>query len=156
MPADPSDLLRPSLAHSAPRLSPYSLQALFLTSFFGGPLAALGMLALNARRLGRLRRDVPWLVVALLAYVLLEAVLALSPAGRGFIAQADAWLGRRAIEYLVRALALAVFALGLVMHRREHKAAELMGLTRPSPWLPALALVFGCSLLAELLRNFMQ
>jgi peptidoglycan hydrolase-like protein with peptidoglycan-binding domain len=51
------DLLQPTLTGAAPAAAPYSVQTTFLTGFFGGPFAALAILAMNSFRLRRLARD---------------------------------------------------------------------------------------------------
>ena len=59
------DLLRPSLSREADvGRAPYGSSAMFLVAFLGGAPAALAMFGLDTWRLGRLRRDAPWLALA--------------------------------------------------------------------------------------------
>lgn len=151
-----SELLQPSLSRQAPVRSPYSQQTHFLAAFFGGPVAAMGLNLVNSHRLGRLRRDAPWLLAGALAALGLDPALQLTEGGQALLLQLDEWLNRRSIELLSRALALALFALGLVMHRHEHRATELMGRPRPSGWAMGLGLI-GAGLVFDILwRDVMR
>lgn len=155
MPTDPSsDLLQPSLGEqAAPRRSPYSTQAHFLSAFFGGPFAALAMSGINAARLDRLRRDAWWIGLLALGCVAFEFWLRRGAGGGALVAWAVEHLGARGAEYLRRALALALFAVGLMVHRREQKLTDLMGLARPSGWIVGIALILGGWLFAALLAR---
>src|SRR5688572_9347605 len=63
MNASREDLLNPTLGEQArPAAAPYSVQATFFTGFFGGPFAAIALIAVNSTRLRRLGRD--WIVLA--------------------------------------------------------------------------------------------
>ncbi|OJH39969.1 hypothetical protein BON30_12885 [Cystobacter ferrugineus] len=59
-------LLQPTLTEASPPRALLSERATFFTSFFGGPWAALYVMAANFRRLGRLDRAMPALAVAAL------------------------------------------------------------------------------------------
>lgn len=143
--ADLEALLQPSLGGAAGRLhqAPYSTQAQVMSAFFGGPLAALALWAINSQRLGRLQRDAVWL---LLAALLWGAALWLffGPAHLG------AQIG--APRVWIRGLALAIFACGALLHRREQAACDLMGQTRPNGTVLAIVLILagnGLQSLAE-------
>jgi hypothetical protein len=141
MAMEPNALLQPSLQVQRPKSLPFSLQAQFLTAFFGGPVAALGMGLLNASRLDRLRRDAAWLGALLVLYVALAYGFVLSAAGEAVHAAAVDALGLRAPHYLDTAYALACFSIAAAAHRRGHQAAQLFGLAAPSPWKTGLILV---------------
>lgn len=156
MPPHLSELLQPSLSRTAPRRAPYAQQVHFLTAFFGGPLAAMAFNLLNSHRLERLRRDAPWLVAGLALALGLDAFLLLTEPGRAFVAAAEAVLGRNVLGLAVRVLALGLFVLGLVMHRREHQAADLMGVPRPSGWVLGIGLVLAGSLFESVWREVLR
>ena len=71
------DLLMPSLGGVQVERAPYSSQTGFLAAFFGGPLAACGYGALNARRIGRLTSDGPWLAAFVVGDIALMWLLAI-------------------------------------------------------------------------------
>lgn len=156
MPPHLSELLQPSLSRHAPPRSPYSQQAHFFAAFFGGPMAAMGLNLVNSHRLGRLRRDAPWLLAGLAAALGLDPLLQLTGTGAALLLQLDELLNRRSIELLSRALSLALFALGLVMHRREHQATDLMGRPRPSGWAMGLGLICAGLVFNILWRDAMR
>jgi hypothetical protein len=156
MPSSPSsDLLQPSLVDTQPREAPYSLQTAFLTSFFGGPLAALAIFGINARRIGRLRSDAVWVAALLVACVAFEAWWRLSLGGQAF----DAWLidqfGKSGGRYFERLSGLVVFALSAAIHRREHKASDLMGAKRPNGLGIGVVLIVGAWVVSALLKGLL-
>jgi len=154
-PSPPSDLLQPSLVDTKPREAPYTLQTGFLASFFGGPLAALAMFGVNARRIGRLRSDAVWVAALLVACIAFEAWRRLLPEGRAF----DAWLvdefGKSGGRYVERLSGLLIFAVAAAIHRREHKASDLMGAARPNGLVLGLALIVGGWLASALLKGLL-
>lgn len=150
---DRNQLLQPSLSRQAPGRAPYSTQALFIASFFGGPAAAIGFGTLNAARLSRLGRDAGWIAAAVLAYLGFEYAIAATAAGQALLARADFWLGRHAESVLARGLALLVFIGWLLRHRREQHAADLLGAPRPSGWLPGLGFIVAGIVVTVLLRS---
>lgn len=138
----PHDLLQPSLQGPAAARAPYSQTAGFACAFFGGPPAALLMAGLNAWRLGRWPRDLRWLLPALLLWIGFETWLVRSEGGLQLIDWIAEWFGRGAPELIDRAFALACFAAtALLLHRREHRMADLMALPRPNGWVPGLLVI---------------
>lgn len=117
-------LLQPSLSGAAlVARAPYSKQMLFLSAFFGGPLAALLGFGLNVQRLQLWRRD-GWL----LALTCLIG-LALWPWAAGWSTVGT------------RLLALCLLGVGVWRHQREHAGADLMAMKRPNGWGPGIALI---------------
>jgi len=149
----PSDLLQPSLVDAKPREAPYSAQTGFLASFFGGPLAALAMFGINSHRIGRLRSDAVWLAAILVACVAFEVWWRLSPGGQVF----DAWLvaqfGKSGGRFVERLSGLLIFAIAAAIHRREHKASDLMGAKRPNGLALGAALIVGGWVVSGLLKG---
>jgi len=145
-------LLQPTLSQDAPPVSaPYSVQAMFFSGFFGGPFAALALLALNSFRLRRLGRDLPAFAACLIGVLLIGWALQ----GMGLAAAAplrewlQANLGERSYRYLYRFLALLIVGVGYLLHRREQRNTDLLGITRPNGWIAgALCTVAGAALLA--------
>lgn len=129
------DLLRPTLADTEAPVALYSLQAFYLTGFFGGPFAAVAFWGLNAQRLGRLRRELPWLLLfTLLTFAVLVAL--------------ELWLpsaGGRPISFTERVL-VRLYALGIVgtawfRWRARYRAMQVTGLQSPNGTLPAIACI---------------
>jgi len=78
-------------------------------SLFGGPLSAVAFAAIQSRAMGRLARDLPWLVLGLLVIV----AAASAAASGGLLSEALADLGTRHVplplHVAYRAGALAFF-----------------------------------------------
>jgi hypothetical protein len=134
------DLLRPTLTGTARTAPPYSVQTTFLTGFFGGPFAALAILAINSFRLRRISRDaIVWsallVMLAVGGWLLFHSV-----AGADVRAWFTDQFGSRAARFAGQALGLAVVGVGYLLHRREQVNADLMGLTRPNGWIGGI----GC------------
>jgi hypothetical protein len=90
-----------------PRL--YSTPAFAVCSLFGGPLSAVAFATIQSRAMGRLWRDLPWLVLG----VLLVLAAASYAASSGLLREALADLGTQHVPLLThaayRVLALAFF-----------------------------------------------
>jgi hypothetical protein len=153
-------LLQPTLGQDAqPAAAPYSVQATFFTAFFGGPFAALALIAVNSSRLKRLGRDLPALAACLMAVVLLGWVLQ----GSGLAAAAplrdwlDANVGERNYRYVYRFLALLIVGIGYLLHRREQRNTDLLGLARPNGWIAgAICGVGGAAVLAAFIAFLLR
>jgi hypothetical protein len=139
------DLLRPSLSDTGQvAAAPYTLQTSFFSAFFGGPFASAAMLLLNARRLGRLQRDLGWAMVIAIAFVAWLVYVYTTPAGHALQVKLAEWVGGRSMALAERLMALLAFALNAALHRREQRSADLFGLKRPNGWIAGIALiVFG-------------
>lgn len=131
-------LLQPTLGQDArPAAAPYSVQTTFLTGFFGGPFAAIALMALNSSRLQRLGRDLPALAICLLGVVLIGWALQ----GSGLAAAApirdwlDANLGVSNYRYVYRFLALLIVGVGYLLHQHQQRNTDLLGLDRPNGWI---------------------
>ena len=133
-----SELFQPSLAAGSRGAKPlYSNRATFLTSFFGGPPAALLILGENARRLGTLPRD----AAILLAGIVLWVGLFVWYFGNR---QAEGALSSTTFRYVVRGLSLLIWGAVSWLHREEQRATDLMGVDRPNGWwLGLAAIAFG-------------
>jgi hypothetical protein len=143
-------LLRPSLSGAGAGVrAPYGTQMGMLASFFGGPFSALAVVILNAWRLQRLRAEALPLALLAVLTIGLDLGLMLRPAGVLAVAH---WLDTTpayAFHLLCRALSLAVFAAGLLMHRQHQRAADLLGLDRPRGLWVGLGLIAGGFALQE-------
>lgn len=135
------DLLMPSLGGVQVERAPYSSKTGFLAAFFGGPLAACGYGVLNARRLGRLTSDGPWLAAFVVADIALMWLLTHGLVGLPWIDAVQQELGGSFGRIASRLFALIVFGWVCLAHRREQRAAELMGLERPNGFAPGLGLI---------------
>ncbi len=142
-------LLTPSLASTPPPRPLFSFQALFLTAFFGGPLAAVGLAGINARRADRWRRDA-WLcgLVALAWFAVLVLVGVAIAQG-----QFPSWLegfgakAQRNLRLLGRIVALGLAGLFYHRHRPLWVAQRLAGTESPNPWKVGLAAIGVATLL---------
>jgi len=138
------DLLQPSLGASDVLVAPPSTQAMFLTSFFGGPAAAVAVIAVASHRLRRLWLDLPLLLLLLIAPLALIAWVRLANSSAGFRAWLTDALGESGVTYLYRAMALLCFAIGYWMHREAHRNSNLVGLKHPNGWLVGIpCILFG-------------
>ncbi len=149
----PHELLRPTLSHhNAPRLAPYSQQTGFLTAFFGGPPAALVMAGVNAQRMGRLAKDLPWLLALGMVFIVAEYALLQTDAGRDVAHWIRSVANWRVYHQLV---GLLFFGAASLAHRREQRAASLMGADRPKGlWMGVLLIALGFALSKALYQVF--
>jgi hypothetical protein len=131
------DLLTPSLGNAEMARAPYSERAVFLTAALGGPVPAIALIATNAYRLRRLRRDADSLVGLFLAVLLLIYWLRESETA-AHIAALVAVDARRGTRFFIQGFGLVIAGAGHLLHRREQRNADLMGLPRPNPWLPGI------------------
>ncbi len=124
------DLLQPSLTDARTDATTiYSATAGYVTSFFGGPVAALAFAAVNARRLGRLRADAPLLIggLALFAAVISWAFMGPHPVEVQQQIEEQLRIG-------VRALGLIYFGAIYLLHRRHYRTMAMMGIESPNGW----------------------
>jgi hypothetical protein len=136
-------LLRPSLAAGAGARAPYSTQMGMQVSFFGGPFAALAVLFINATRLRRLRPEALPLALVAAATLALDAWMLLDVAPVLRMSQMLSTSPENALHLALRALSLAVFAAGLLLHRQRERAAALLGLDRPRGLWVGIGLIVG-------------
>lgn len=146
------ELLRPTLGDTRVAQAPYSLTALFLTAFFGGPMAILLLTAANSYRLQRLARDLPAILLALAAYGAFLFVAYGTTWGATFQADVKSALGERGMSLVSRGIALLLFGLSYLLHRREQRSTDFSGLDRPNGWVGGIAaIVVGIALQIGLL-----
>lgn len=122
----------------------YSAPAFAVSSIFGGPLAAVAFAAIEARALGRLQRDLPWLAAGLAA-VVAAAVLA---ASTGLLDPALADLGTRHVpawaQVGYRLVALGFFVAYWFLHRADRRALARAGVAAiPGYGAGVVALLMG-------------
>jgi hypothetical protein len=137
------DLLRPSLASEAMAKAPYSVRTTFLTAFLGGPLAAIAIIAVNSVRLQRWPRDALPLGLVLAALVAFVLALHWTAWGANLLTYLNTVAETRALVYLYRGIGLALFGFGYLLHRKEQRGADLMGLVRPNGWIAGLACIIA-------------
>src|SRR5690606_2809697 len=114
-------LLQPTLgAEARPAAAPYSVQATFFTGFFGGPFAAIALIAVNAWRLRRLSRD--WVVLAACLSAMIFIAWLLHGSAPAFAPVRD-WLhgmiGKNTFRFGYRLVALLIVGIGYLLHRKE-------------------------------------
>lgn len=151
MSASRERLLQPTLGSDAPPVAaPYSVQATFFTGFFGGPFAAIALIAINAYRLRRSGRDWPALAACLIATLFVAWGLHSSaPAFAPVRDWLTSTLGESSHRYAHRFAALVIVGVGYLLHRKEQRNTDLMGLARPNGWIAGgLCAVIGGVLLA--------
>jgi hypothetical protein len=135
------DLLQPSIRSDLAIAAPPSTQAMFLTAFFGGPGAAVAIIAISSYRLRQLGRDLPVLLALLVAPLGLIAWVRLAPAAESLRSWIEGGIGSSGFTYLYRAMGLACFGIGYWLHLQAHRNSELMGLKPPNGWLVGLPCV---------------
>jgi hypothetical protein len=135
------DLLKPSLQATGPAIAIYSIRASFFVAFFGGPLGIVLFTALNARRLDRLRKDGPWLMIggAIAIGAMLAQIFLLDTAREG----GSGLVTSQNLRIANRALALLLCGAFYLMHRAQYRSMQFLGLESPDPWVPG----FVCALL---------
>lgn len=142
-------LLQPTLETSAPAplVSP---NATFLTAFLGGPWAALWVCAVNVRRLGRVRRELPALALGAALGVVALALAGIAAARpelvAGFIP--SGWRPPTVVRRIGTFLGLATWGVFYLRLRPYYRAAELAG-EFARPWrvtLPALGVALALQL----------
>lgn len=133
-----NDLLRPSLAAGdATRVSIYSTTTGFMAAYFGGPLGAASIALLNSHRIGRLAKDWPFALLALLAVPIYFHWLQLGGGQQWLTATIGAW----STPYFYRLLGVLFFGLAYGLHRSQYRNMALIGL-KPTPgWIPGLAAI---------------
>lgn len=146
------DLLRPSLDNpDTVQNAIYSTTAGYLTAFIGGPFAAITMAGLNSWRLRRLARDALPIISATALSVTLYALF-IRPEWFG---QVDFDVTMQNARLGARVYALMLFGAFWLLHKRYYRAAGLMGLKSPSPWVGGVACVLVGTLATFLLARLL-
>lgn len=141
MGASREDLLRPTLSEHAPAAAPYSIQTTFFTGFFGGPFGALAIIGWNAARLRRLARDLPILAALFALIVGAGWALHTTAAGGDLQAAIADKFGSGSLRFVYRLMGLLVVGMGYLLHRREQRNADLVGMERPNGWIGGIACI---------------
>jgi hypothetical protein len=148
MSASRDELLQPTLSEQAQSAAPYSIQATFFTGFFGGPFAALAIIGVNSVRLRRLQRDVLVLTTLLALVLLVGWMFYATQLGLAMQAWLTETFGRGNLRFVSRLSGLLVVGAGYLLHRREQRNAELVGMKRPNGWIAGIAcVVIGSALM---------
>ena len=133
------------------------MQTTFLTGFFGGPFAALAILAMNSFRLRRIARDALVWGALLVLLAIGGWLLFHSAAGADVRSWFKDELGTRAARFSGQALGLAIVGVGYLLHRREQVNADLMGLTRPNGWIGGIGcIVIGMAVSVAFITIIME
>lgn len=142
------ELLKPTLrSGDGQHRAIYSTTAGYVTSFFGGPFAAIAMTTLNSWRLRRLATDALPLLAATTLSILI-VVLIYRPQLLGL---ADFGLSGTLSRLLLRAYALALFGGAYLLHIRYYRNMEIMSLQSPNGWIAGAGCgVLGAALTATL------
>lgn len=149
------DLLQPSLSAEKIAAAPPSTQAIFLTSFFGGPIAAVMMITIASYRLRRLVRDLPLLVGLLSVSIGVIAWFLSSASAQGLREWIQSNVGSSGFEFLFRIISLMCFGVGYWMHAQAHRNSALLGLKAPNGWLVGIpCLVIGYLLMIYIMSGF--
>jgi hypothetical protein len=144
---DNDDLLRPTLSEFRPAPALYSSTGFFVSSFFGGPLAAGVYGTFNSFRLNRLTSDLP-VHVALVAGAYFLTLVFQNGGQMEAIGDLLGSRPARTPEIVLRAFGLATFFAIWFMHRRFFRTAQVTGTKPLSSWLPGVV-AFGLGYLAN-------
>jgi hypothetical protein len=129
-------LLSPSLSDTRPTVRLYSPRSSFLLGFFMGPLPLVLYSALNSVRLKRPLDALAYVLATALSAALIYASF-MQPQPEA-LAWFNAQIGEESMRTVSRILAIVLWGSFYLMHRKEHRTAELFG-ESPSPWIPAIA-----------------
>jgi hypothetical protein len=99
------------------------------------------MLALNAKRVGRLSHDALWAALMACAFVVWLYFMHVMPDGVAAQARLTDLLGQSGPMLAQRLLALLAFAASAWLHRREQRGADLFALKRPNGWVAGIVLI---------------
>lgn len=141
MSASRDELLQPTLSEDKPGAAPYSVQTTFFTGFFGGPFAAVAIIALNSYRLRRAQRDVLALLALLAVGLLVGWIVHRTDLGLSIQQSLSETFGRGSLRFVYRLIALVIVGAGYLLHRREQRNASLVGATRPNGWIGGIACI---------------
>jgi hypothetical protein len=122
----------------------YSAPAFAFCSLFGGPLSAVAFATIQSRAMGRLRRDLPWLLLGLASCV----VAAQQAATSGLLREALADLGTQHVPaplHLAYRVAALVFFYLYWRLQRPHRERLLRAGVKAEPGYAAgvVALLLG-------------
>lgn len=140
-------LLKPSLSQQTAISPLYSVGTGFVLGFFGGPVAAGLIMAINARRLGRLARDA-WLfaIIFVLSGVFLLAVFYHPEL---FVVELEGGEPRNTRRIVLSGLGLLTTGLFYLKYRTYYRGMTMSGLESPSPWKMGFA-VFAIALVLQI------
>ena len=131
------ELLTPSLGNGDTQAPIHSIGAMIAAAFFGGAPAVPLLAAENSRLRGRLAKDAPWLILALVLTALLMITLT------SYYHPDEPSDVRRNIRLFSRATGFAYVAAYFLLFRRIYRTQRMMGLDPPSPYGPVIAAVLG-------------
>ena len=135
------DLLTPTLAPDSAVAPLYSVGCAFVMAL-SGPVAVGTIMAINAKRLGRLGRDAWIFVTIAVATVILMFVIVNSP---DLFTIEDQREGSRTVgRYALHGAGLLILALVYLRYRPYYRAMTVSGLDSPPPWkIGTLVFVLG-------------
>lgn len=99
------------------------------------------MLAVDAKRLGRLRKDAIWVALIAVSFVGWLVFTLKTSTGMSLNAQVVHEFGSRGPVIVERLIALLGFALQIWLHRKQQRGANLFSLTRPNGFVMGLGLI---------------
>lgn len=138
-------LLRPSLEKTRPAAALYSPRSSFMLGFLMGPLPLILYSGLNSIRLKR-RVDLAAYAVALAAFLGMIAASFMQPRPAPLVWINDLLGEGSSMRGAARVMAVLMWVGFYLMHRKEHRAADLFS-NRPSPWIAAI----GCAVVGSAL-----
>lgn len=138
------DLLTPELSESG-RVRPfYSSVALFMTAFFGGPVAVMLLSALNSKKMMRLKKDALYYIVFPIIIFTFYYFAITVPEGVHGLSWLEEYRHSHPIyKHGPKALALIFWTVSYALHKKQHKIMQLFDIKPKNPWIAAIA----CSLL---------
>ncbi|MEM6818160.1 MAG: hypothetical protein AAF578_05180 [Pseudomonadota bacterium] len=102
----------------------------------------------SARRLGRLNKDLFWILLGFAVGLAAPAiwVLVLEPDG----------FERSNLRILVRGVGFAIAGVFYLAHRYAYRSMQLTGREGPSPWVPVICAVIAAVMLQAVIVAFLQ
>lgn len=149
MRTDSGSLFEPSLNAGRDVRPAYSVRSHYVVAFLGGLLAILIFGAVSARQLGRLKRD--WWIFALIAGLALLQLALIASEGESLTPEK-----MRHARLVIRIIAVSWVGVLYLRHRSLHRAIDLAGIERPSPWKLGIASILGSFVLTFVIVGLMQ
>lgn len=141
-------LLQPTLNEVTAKRSIYPVGALIAAAFFGGTFAVCLLGAENSRRQQRLRRDVGWIVAA----VVLSCLTIYAAATNLFGPSSDG----SELRLYNRAGGFALVGLFYQLHRTTYRTQTFAAADAPSPYAAVIFVSFAGVAFAALLAHLLS
>jgi hypothetical protein len=133
-------LLQPSLSkNDGNSIRIYSEATGYVSAIFGGAIATSLISLLNSYRIGRLRKDWP-LGIAAIIYTVAIFKWKLQFDGQEWF---TIHFGKGSFQVLETVLGFGFFGVGYLLHRKYYRNMQILGLKAASGWIPGLLAIIA-------------